>query len=239
MILWVLTILSITVGGILCDTPANCTFEDVEGAWDFYETARNGDSDIVCSKKGHHVVERTTIFLTYPNTVKDVFGNIGTWTMVYNQGFEVTVNGRSYFGFSDYKVLPDQKTVESYCDKIAAGSGWSHDITARNWACFHARKRTNDILKSQPKVHQRIDVANKGQKPYKHDMEAVKMINSIQSSWVASTYQKFESMTEAEVEKLKGGEKIQTVLPSISKTCSKLIEKFSRIPARILGLEKY
>jgi len=208
MILYLITILSITVGGILCDTPANCTFEDVEGAWDFYETARNGNSDIVCSKKGHHVVERTTVFLTYPNTAKDEFGNIGTWTMVYNQGFEVTVNGRSYFGFSDYKVLPDQKTVESYCDKIAPGTGWSHDITARNWACFHARKRTNDILRAQPKIHQRIDVTNKGgQKPYKHDLEAVKMINSIQSSWVASTYQKFESMTEAEVEKLKGGEK--------------------------------
>jgi len=103
-----LLILLITVGGILSDTPANCTFEDVEGAWDFYETARSGDSDIVCTKQGH-VVERTTVFLTYPNTAKDEFGNLGRWTMVYNQGFEVTVNGRSYFGFSDYKVLPDQK----------------------------------------------------------------------------------------------------------------------------------
>ena len=28
------------------------------------------------------------------------------------QGFEVEVNGRSYFGFSDYKVLPDGREYD-------------------------------------------------------------------------------------------------------------------------------
>ena len=36
----------------MSDTPANCTYEDIEGVWDFYETVRNGDADIDCSKQG-------------------------------------------------------------------------------------------------------------------------------------------------------------------------------------------
>ena len=34
------------------DTPANCTYEDVEGAWVFYESERSGDSGIECQGKG-------------------------------------------------------------------------------------------------------------------------------------------------------------------------------------------
>jgi len=30
------------------DTPANCTFEDVEGIWIFSETERDGDNSIDC-----------------------------------------------------------------------------------------------------------------------------------------------------------------------------------------------
>jgi len=207
----------------LCDTPANCTYEDIEGIWDFYETARNGDADIVCSKQGH-AVERLTVFLTYPNTAKDEFGNLGTWTMVYNQGFEVVVNGRSYFGFSDYKVLPDKKTVESYCDKIPVGSGWSHDITVRNWACLHARKRHNKSLQYKVKVHTRQNIANKGSKPYKHDLDEVILINSIQTSWVASTYQKFEDLTEDDIENMKGGEKSRLYYRPSAKPVQKLLK---------------
>jgi len=46
------------------------------------------------------------ITLRFPNTVHDEFGNEGTWTMVYDQGFEVRVAGRSYFAFSKFvKVI--------------------------------------------------------------------------------------------------------------------------------------
>eukprot|EP00088_Acartia_fossae_P005496 TRINITY_DN12461_c0_g1_i3.p1 TRINITY_DN12461_c0_g1~~TRINITY_DN12461_c0_g1_i3.p1 ORF type:complete len:477 (-),score=87.30 TRINITY_DN12461_c0_g1_i3:116-1519(-) len=198
-------LLSIGVlGSVWADTPANCTYDDIEGVWDFYETARVGDNTIDCSKPGE-TTERTSIVLTYPNAAKDEFGNIGTWTLVYNQGFEVTVNGRSYFAFSDYKVLPDGETVESYCDRTQVGSGWSHDITIRNWACFHARKRENKVLKSGPKIHTMRNIANKAEKPYKHDMEAVKLINSMQNKWVAGVYPKFEDMTMGDIENLKGG----------------------------------
>ena len=34
-----------------------------------------------------------TVTLHYPNIAVDDIANVGTWTMVYNQGFEVGDNG--------------------------------------------------------------------------------------------------------------------------------------------------
>ena len=33
---------------VLADTPANCTFEEIQGSWTIYETDRNGDNAIDC-----------------------------------------------------------------------------------------------------------------------------------------------------------------------------------------------
>ena len=36
-------------------------------------------------------VNKVRVELKYPNVAVDQFGNQGTWTMVYNQGFEVVL----------------------------------------------------------------------------------------------------------------------------------------------------
>ena len=88
--------------GALSDTPANCTFEDVEGSWIFYESERSQGNNIDCSKNGisfnrynlsshsitEAVVNKLRVDLKYPNVVVDQFGSEGTWTMVYNQVFD-------------------------------------------------------------------------------------------------------------------------------------------------------
>lgn len=40
------------LAGVMADTPANCTYEDIKGDWIFYETERTGNSSIDCSKMG-------------------------------------------------------------------------------------------------------------------------------------------------------------------------------------------
>jgi len=38
------------------------------------------------------VVRKLRVNLKYPNVAVDEFGNRGHWTMIYNEGFEITVN---------------------------------------------------------------------------------------------------------------------------------------------------
>ncbi|XP_018016814.1 dipeptidyl peptidase 1-like [Hyalella azteca] len=132
------------------DLPVECYFSDIQGTWTFYESARDGSPGMACDTVDE-VVYQKTIKLRFPNTAEDEFGNIGTWTMVYDQGFEVRVGGRSYFAFSYFEKTGDN--VTSYCDKTFPG--WARDLTVRNWSCFKAVKVT-DI----PVLRQRFDRHN-------------------------------------------------------------------------------
>ena len=92
-------------GSAVGDTPANCAFEDIKGTWILYEGPRTGSSDIDCSDGLTEIAHKKKVTLMYPNVAVDEYDNKGTWTLIYNQGFEVTVSGRSYFAFSYYKQV--------------------------------------------------------------------------------------------------------------------------------------
>ena len=61
--------------------------------------------------------------------------------MIYNQGFEVILQGRKYFAFSFYKK--EDKTVQSICDTTFPG--WVHDENERNWGCYIGEKQGPQI----------------------------------------------------------------------------------------------
>jgi len=191
-----LLLLSLTVGLVVGDTPANCSYEDVEGSWIFYESERSGDSSIDCSAMA--AVDKVRMVLKYPDTAVDEFGNIGRWTMVYNQGFEVTVAGRTYFAFSDF--TQDGQKVVSYCQRTLAGRGWSHDVTVRNWACFYGKKEGQ----SRPKYH---DLGERVTGIYSQSQEDAENINSRQSSWQATVYPQLNWRQMKDIFNMRGGEK--------------------------------
>ena len=62
------------------------------------------------------------VHLDFPNVATDDQGNVGFWTIIYNQGFEVVLNHRKYFAFSLYQQQGDQ--VISYCNHT--WFGWAH-----------------------------------------------------------------------------------------------------------------
>jgi len=52
-----------------------------------------------------------------PNIVKDTSGrNIGTWTMVYDEGFEILLNNLNFFAFSKYSIS-DGRTPKNTDDE--------------------------------------------------------------------------------------------------------------------------
>ena len=107
------------VGKSLQDTPANCTYEDIRGSWLFQEGPRGQSKSVDCSSKKPNVTSSFVINLEFPNTATDQDGNVGFWTIIYNQGFEVVVNNRKYFAFSYY--TQSGSNVTSYCDKTFWG----------------------------------------------------------------------------------------------------------------------
>ncbi|XP_050736886.1 dipeptidyl peptidase 1-like [Eriocheir sinensis] len=188
-------VVAMTIAGVVADTPANCTFDDIRGEWTFYETERTGDSSIDCTNMGP-IIHKKTVTLMYSDDMVDEFGNEGFWTMIYNQGFEVRVSGRSYFAFSKYEK--SGKTIISKCDETF--TGWSRDLTVRNWACFRAEKK----IKVDYKTHT-LTSAYEEDTPYRYDRDFVERINGIQNSWKATVYPEYEKMTLGDHLKRAGG----------------------------------
>jgi cathepsin C len=57
------------------------------------------------------VVRKLRVNLKYPNVAIDEFGNRGQWTMIYNEGFEVMINQRIFFGYSYFTKVIKGYTV--------------------------------------------------------------------------------------------------------------------------------
>lgn len=220
MILLLFVSLCLLAGPALGDTPANCTFEDVEGSWIFYESERSQGSNIDCTSQVP-AVAKFRVDLKYPNVAVDQFGNVGTWTMVYNQGFEVTVSGRSYFAYSDYTEEAPDKVV-SYCNQTKIGGGWAHDVTVRNWACFTGKQVEKNGLKYEPKYHRTsASLLHEATQLYTQTEEEAQIINSQQNSWKATVYPNMQNVPVKDIYNMRGG--IKSVLHTKPKSIQEAV----------------
>ncbi|CAG5118438.1 unnamed protein product [Candidula unifasciata] len=177
-----------TVAG---DTPANCTYEDIAGEWVFQIGPGNNHRNITCNN--FSVIHKQKVKLIYPNIAIDQFNNRGFWTLIYNQGFEVVVAGRKYFGFSRYEG------AVSYCDTVIGG--WSHDVRGHDWACYNGKKSTSAV---------KISVVPKSDHSLKfshsiNSEEMVASINKAQTFWKATRYSQFEGLTNEDFISMAGG----------------------------------
>ena len=121
---------------VIGDTPANCTYDEIQGSWVFYAGLSRYDNTLKCDK-AFKLAREFHFQLLFPDIVVDDEGNRGFWTMIYNQGFEVVVDGRKYFAFSKYSKSGAK--VTSFCNQTMPG--WSHDaqVVSKNWGCFYGK----------------------------------------------------------------------------------------------------
>ena len=190
------------------DTPANCTYEDIRGYWIFQETDRIETRQENCDKFPA-TTNNVYIKLDFPNIATDNVGNVGTWTLIYNQGFEVIINYRKYFAFSLYKQSGSK--VTSYCNLTSPG--WSHDLLGNNWACIKGKKVSS--WKGQNFDETFIGLG-KTDTLNQFLLEAVDMnellsenfvrkINTKQSSWSAKVYSHLQHLGAEELIGMAGG----------------------------------
>jgi hypothetical protein len=157
VLLFVLAVAAALNGCVVrADLPIHCLGTQVAGKWVFEKSAAKYDSSETCGyhapdvnalhfKNPEHkfqVAEKISFTLVIPNHVKDDNGKtIGHWSMIYDEGFEVVIDGWTYFAFNKY--MPKKHTslnsedvndYISYCDKTMVG--WFRSPHLKKWGCY-------------------------------------------------------------------------------------------------------
>jgi len=155
------------------DLPVHCLSSEIEGIWMIHMGDNHSDKDLKCGHKrpdqnlDHFDVDvrsalkqkhETIVILERPNKVLSVIDSsiqIGKWTMVYDEGVELTIGNQVFFAFSKYtkigKFSPTNADTEdtpgykNICTETFLG--WYHNIqTNDNWGCYWSEKVTKEYV---------------------------------------------------------------------------------------------
>jgi len=144
---------------VVADIPAHCLAADVLGTWEFSLGVPVDQARVSLTCDLLDVLPyKTDITLSAPSRAVDDSGNQGTWTMIYDQGFEVTIpdrqdpsKNRVYFHFMAYSQ--NGSDVVTDCGKSLQNYGWVHDaasapgVAPSNWQCSRAAKTGSAALR--------------------------------------------------------------------------------------------
>ncbi|KER20816.1 papain family cysteine protease, partial [Opisthorchis viverrini] len=224
------------IGSGRCDTPANCTYEDARGRWSLKVCPHPKDcsgsyvdplNDCIFSAEPH---DEFIIDLLYPNLAASVkgYGTTGAWTLIYNQGFEVTIAHRKWLVMFDF-----DESGRYFCNR--GRHGWSHDSLLRQWWWFEATKLSAPVS-SSPAPSEPVDFTTfaYSDTPYFVDHTFIQSINEAQNSWTAVRYPHLEELTFRDLARLTGGDKSRFSKPmsliNQAKTSPELLEVSRHLP---------
>ena len=158
---------TLLVSLVRADLPVHCLHSETLGVWNVKMSAVSADGKKTTC--GHHMPDKVMtmvnekvdpenppfevsqdyqITLLDPNVAKGSDGKEGTWTMVYDEGFEVSFrDGNKFFAFFKYTPKgqfpsPDEiSDFNSICDKTF--TGWYHDMSDEDpkYGCMIASKQ--------------------------------------------------------------------------------------------------
>merc|ERR1711939_112134 len=205
------------------DLDVHCLHKHVRGTWTFHMTEANMDKNgIKCSKgvtqaygsksnnyglgePNYKPVKTIEVELGKKNVASATIGgkhHKGTWTMIYDEGFEVNINDQTFFAFSKYKTKGSETL--SYCGKTFPG--WYHpvkDVDAKKWGCYHGIKKTEVRPQRFRKFGRHWSRGKKDVYVPEDDLVA-HVNNSPNFAWKARRYTEFEGQPMHELEKRMG-----------------------------------
>eukprot|EP00794_Sanderia_malayensis_P005978 gene5978-6674_t len=204
---------------VQADTPANCSYQDILGKWVLH-LGKSGYTNKIDCNEIVTPIQKLTLDLLFPDIVVDGFGNVGKWTMIYNQGFEIRLQGKRYFAFSRWRK-EGSKTI-SMCS--ATFNGWVHDEVSTispvfpptNWGCYFGEKMSVESVGEKiSKDDERLPPSVLNQ-PYVQNKDFIQQINNVQKSWKAVAYEEYNDFSIGDMIRRAGGKKmLQRNLPNI------------------------
>merc|ERR1719487_2313313 len=119
---------------VAADIPVHCLHKHVVGEWTFHRSKAGmkagqisscnkahdylGGGDYGLGEPNYDVENKVQVKLEAPNKASATINGVqkeGTWTMMYDEGFEVLLGDEKYFAFSKY--TGSGKSTTSHCDK--------------------------------------------------------------------------------------------------------------------------
>jgi cathepsin C len=195
------------------DWPVHCLRSQILGNWTFaLGTTASSFHAIDYSSCGVNVKPSSllTVSLMDPDVAVDASGVSGFWTLIYDQGIEITLGNKKMFWFFNYTQVGDK--VTSFCGQSLDRQAWFHDVPVvgqppSNWGCFTASlKSSSDAASTGSPITSRpslLHTAN-GQQPYAAEHQLCDHVNSVQSSWRAAPNPHFVGKSIAELQRMAG-----------------------------------
>jgi len=143
--------------GTVADLPVHCLRHQILGDWVF-KLGKLGDKRSACGHEHPDVDKREPsrlivdnnkltelqMSLRAPNHAFMSYAGpkTGTWTMMYDEGFEVKINGMEFMAFSNYTYQKDpdmaKKAKASHCGQTMVG--WYQDEQRTKFGCYYGER---------------------------------------------------------------------------------------------------
>jgi cathepsin C len=147
---------------VLADLPVHCEHKHIKGDWLFSLSEANLDKNSVKCSTGEQNYQTEDdnfglgemnvktphslkVSLLAPNIAKatddDGTEHHGTWTMIYDEGFEVRVKNMNLFAYSKYKAHDEGH--QSFCGETFPGGYHDQQFSdLAQWGCWQGKKTT-------------------------------------------------------------------------------------------------
>jgi len=206
---------------VRADLPVHCLRHELVGDWEF----SLGPAGPKRSSCGHgkpddpdnqplvelsDVAFHKRVRLDDPNLASTANDPDGHWTMIYDEAFEVSVDGLSFLGFSRFDVSYKDgvKTNSSRCGETQLG--WYRTADRSQWGCYYAKKvalmapavkpsllsSTSDLASRTTRYDEPLD--------QRHHSNLARFFNGIQRSWEAKAHPWLNGKSLRDINKMAG-----------------------------------
>lgn len=205
---------------VLGDLPVHCLRHQLVGDWVFHL----GPPSPQRSSCGHHspdaedrqpqvlleqTAEQRRVTLSSPSLARSATDDAGRWTMIYDEAFEVNVDGLSFLAFSRYDLSYSNgiKTNVSRCGETQLG--WYRNEAGTQWGCYFAKKASPlphehaSLLSFVPPREERTPQYDEVLNPEYHNSFAANL-NLLQDLWTARAHERWFGKSLREINNMAG-----------------------------------